>query len=142
MIRNAEVSDIPRIVRLEKKVFTSGLGQSFLYDELTNNPFARYFVCLKDQAFVGYIGCRVTDDTAEMMNFAIEPDYQHQGYGRELLMYLLDFLKQIGVKTLVLDVRRTNRTAIGLYESMGFKRSHVRKFYYENEDAIVYIKEV
>ena len=142
MIRKAEIDDIPRIIRLEKLVFKNDLGPSFLYDELTNNPFSRYFVKIQGRELVGYIGCRITDDTAEMMNFAVDPDYQTQGYGREILTYLLDFLKQVSVKTLVLEVRRTNRIAIRLYESMGFKRSHVRKFYYDNEDAIVYIKEV
>jgi|JFJP01.1.fsa_nt_gi [ribosomal protein S18]-alanine N-acetyltransferase len=142
MIRKAAFSDIFSIVALENKVFDRSLGENFLYEEFALNPFGYYFVYELNKTIVGYIGFRAIDKNAEMMNFAVDPDYQGQGYGDQILSFVLSFLQDKGVKTFVLEVRKSNERARKLYEKYGFTQSHLRKKYYENEDAIVYIKEV
>ncbi|MBN2299957.1 MAG: ribosomal protein S18-alanine N-acetyltransferase [Acholeplasmataceae bacterium] len=142
MIRKATLKDVIYLVRIEKKVFTQSLGESFLYDELALNPFAHYFVYELNKEVVGYIGFRAIDENAEMMNFCFDPEYQGQGFGTELLTYAIDYLKELGVKQLSLEVRKNNRQAQAVYEKFGFKKSHIRKNYYITEDAYVYIKEV
>ena len=140
-IRRAKLDDIPTIVKLEQTVFKESLGESFLYDELSLNPFARMYVIEDEQGFVGYMGLRV-DDQADMMNFAVVPEKQRQGYGKTLLHHVLNELQKEGIKQLTLEVRESNIKAQKLYEACGFKKSHIRKNYYPNEDAIVYLKEV
>lgn len=140
-IRRAKLDDIPTIVKLEQTVFKESLGESFLYDELSLNPFARMYVIEDEQGFVGYMGLRV-DDQADMMNFAVVPEKQRQGYGKTLLLHVLNELQKEGIKQLTLEVRESNIKAQKLYEACGFKKSHIRKNYYPNEDAIVYLKEV
>lgn len=142
MIRKATPNDIVHIVNLENKVFTQTLGETFLYDEFMLNPFSHYFVIEEHNQFIGYIGFRAFDENSEMMNFAIDPEHQHQGYGSKLLLFGLEHLNSLGVKTLVLEVRKSNKNAQQFYEKFGFTQSHIRKNYYEKEDAIVYIKEV
>ncbi len=142
MIRKATVKDVTNLVRIEKKVFTQSLGESFLYDELLLNPFAHYFVFELNREVVGYIGYRAIDANAEMMNFCFFPEYQGQGFGTELLTYSIEFLKGLGVNQLLLEVRKSNCQARAIYEKLGFKKSHVRKNYYQTEDAYVYMKEV
>ncbi len=140
-IRPATVDDILAIVALENEVFKESLGESFLYDEMMLNPFSHIVIGEVDQHMVGYIGLRV-DVKAEIMNFAVFPREQKKGYGKALLTYALDYLKAHHVKTLSLEVRESNHVAQHLYTSFGFKKSHIRKNYYQNEDAIVFIKEV
>lgn len=142
MIRKATIDDVIYLVRIEKKVFTQSLGESFLYDELLLNPFAQYFVYEINKEVVGYIGYRAIDEHAEMMNFCFDPEYQGQGFGTELLDYSIEYLKNLGVKQLLLEVRKSNRKAQTVYEKFGFQKSYVRKNYYETEDAWVYVKEV
>lgn len=142
MIRKAEVKDIFYINRLEKLVFKQPLGESFLMQELTDNPFAYYFVYEKAKEVIGYIGFRAYDNQGEMMNFLIHPDYQGDGLGTELLIYAIEQLKCIDVKTISLEVRKSNKKAQHVYEKIGFNISHIRKKYYENEDGYVMVKEV
>ncbi|MBU1093145.1 MAG: ribosomal protein S18-alanine N-acetyltransferase [Firmicutes bacterium] len=142
MIRKAVVNDITYLVRIEKKVFTQSLGESFLYDELLLNPFAHYFVYELNKEIIGYIGYRAIDSNAEMMNFCMDPEYQGQGYGTEVLNYSIEYLKTLGVSSVLLEVRKSNKTAQAIYEKFGFVKSHIRKNYYQTEDAFVYIKEV
>ncbi len=141
MIRNAKVEDILEIVHLEQTVFHESLGETFLFDEITLNPFSRMFVIEDETGFAGFIGLRV-DEQAELMNFAVVPKKQNKGYGKALLRFIIELLKNEGISFLTLEVRKSNVIAQKLYESFGFKRSHIRKDYYKNEDAYVYIKEV
>lgn len=142
MIRKAEAKDIFYIVKLEKKVFKESLGEKFILQELTDNPFSHYFVYVIESEVIGYIGFRVYDSQAEMMNFAVLPDYQDQGLGTELLSYTTKYLEKLDVKTMSLEVRKSNKRAQHIYEKLGFKLSHIRKKYYETEDGYVLIKEV
>ncbi|MDO9629197.1 MAG: ribosomal protein S18-alanine N-acetyltransferase [Acholeplasmataceae bacterium] len=142
MIRKATVNDIPYLVKIEKLVFEQSLGESFLYDEFILNPFAHYFVYEKNKDIIGYIGFRAIDKESEMMNFCVHPEYQGQGIGKEILEYAIQYLKDLRVKTILLEVRKSNKKGIAIYEKFGFKQSHVRKNYYGSEDAFVYIKEV
>ena len=47
--------------------------------------------------------------------------------------------REKGAEALTLEVRKSNRTAIELYKSYGFREEAVRKNYYENpaEDALI-----
>ena len=113
-IRKATIDDIPAIVSLEKEVLKESLGTLFLYDEMMLNPFSRVFVALNEDQLIGYIGLRV-DEQAELMNFAIARRCQHQGYGRKILTFVIQSLKDEGIKTLSLEVRESNIIAQKLY---------------------------
>jgi [ribosomal protein S18]-alanine N-acetyltransferase len=142
MINKAKTTDLHRIVALEKKVFNETLGLKFLHFELTENPYAMMYVYHMNQQVVGYIGIRLLDQNAEMMNFVVDPIYQGQGIGEKLLNEVMMALKEKKVEMLSLEVRRHNQKAIRFYEKHQFQVSHIRKNYYQNEDAIVYIRKV
>jgi len=142
MIREAKPEDVYAIIKIEKDAFLKPLELSFIFQELTDNPFSKYFVYEMDRLIIAYIGYRVIDQDAEMMNFAVLKTYQGQGHGKKLLKDSLDQLIQMNVKSIVLEVRKSNHVAQNLYHQLGFIKSHLRKNYYENEDAIIYVKEV
>ena len=142
MISKAKTTDLHQIVDLEKKVFNDTLGIEFLHFELTENPYAFMFVYHINSQVVGYIGIRILDQNAEMMNFVVDSNYQRQGIGSELLNVVIDILKQHHIELLSLEVRKHNKKAIRFYEKHHFEVSHIRKNYYQNEDAIVYIRKV
>ena len=142
MIRCAKIDDIPSIIKIEKKTFKETLGEKFLFQEINDNEFSKYFVYELGSEVIGYIGFRYDLEFSEMMNFCIGPIHQGEGYGSKLLQYGIDELAKLGVKTFTLEVRQSNVKAQHIYEKNGFKASHTRKNYYKKEDAIVYIKEV
>lgn len=139
MIRKMTTDDIFKIVNLEEKIFKQSLGVNFFYDELTINPFAHYYIMENIDELIGYIGYRIYDENAEILNFIIDSKYQKQGYGKQLLN---DTLNNFVIKTVSLEVRESNNQAINFYIKNDFKYSHKRLNYYDNEDAHVYIKEV
>ncbi len=142
MIRRATTGDILAIVKLEKQGLRSTLGANFIYNEIVNNPFAMYMVFELNTEVVGYIGYHVIDDKAEILNFVVGKLHQGNGYGSNILDETLNEVIRLGVKTVTLEVRVSNKWARHLYEKFGFKPAYTRDKYYKNEDAIVYLKEV
>jgi ribosomal-protein-alanine N-acetyltransferase len=67
---------------------------------------------------------------AHVLNICVHPDYQSCGYGRILLNYLLDVARSKIVEDVLLEVRPSNKTAIRLYDSVGFNQIGVRRNYY------------
>lgn len=71
-----------------------------------------------------------------LMNIAIHPDYQGQGFGSELLGDLLTRASRwhegqlILAAPVYLEVRESNINAIRLYERYGFKKLGARANYY------------
>ena len=53
--------------------------------------------------------------------FAVHPDYLHQGIGQEIMKFIIDYAKSMGMKAIRLDVYENNIPAIRLYESFGFQ---------------------
>lgn len=142
MIRCARTSDISEIVKIERKVLKETLGAKFLFQEINLNPLAMYYVYELHREIIGYVGFRVDVGLAEMMNFVVKKTHQNEGYGQALLHHAFNELFALGVKQISLEVRKSNLSAQYVYEKLGFKQVHVRKKYYKNEDAFVYIKEV
>ena len=75
---------------------------------------------------------------------AVHPDWQGRHLGRRLLRRLLAIARQRGADTAFLEVRRSNRTAIHLYQTEGFCETGLRRGYYPaaqgREDAILMAK--
>ncbi|MCR5350854.1 MAG: ribosomal protein S18-alanine N-acetyltransferase [Acholeplasmatales bacterium] len=137
MIRRLEIKDINRVIELENSVFNHSLGYEFL-EKASKSEIAYVYVDINDNFIDGYISTIFDGKTIEILNFCVDKDYQRQGIGYKLINYVFDELKGKGAKDSILEVRRTNNPAIGLYEKVGYKKIHERKAYYsDGEDALV-----
>ena len=69
----------------------------------------------------------------------IDPDRRRAGHGARLLAAVMQAAAREGATAATLEVRRSNRAALALYERMGFRVEAVRVDYYEQprEDALV-----
>lgn len=92
----------------------------------------------------GIVGMIV--DESHILNLSVSRAYQGKGYGRELLLYMLELMKRGKAVRALLEVRESNQIAISLYNSLDFEKIGRRKGYYpaENgrEDAIVLSKSI
>lgn len=139
MLRQWKKSDNEVIGRLEVENFRSPwslemLDSCFLYDNF-------YGVVEEDDGvIIGYVGAVYSGEDADVMNLCVDEKYRRRGYATKLMNGIIDYLKERLVKNVFLEVRRSNRSAIALYEKLGFTKVGERKRYYENtEDAMVYV---
>lgn len=78
-------------------------------------------------------------DMGEVQNIAVHPTMRRRGIGSTLLSHALDELTKFGCADILLEVRKSNTSAIALYEKLGFKHIGIRKNYYSSprEDALI-----
>lgn len=88
---------------------------------------------------LGFAACHRIIDEAELRNIAVDPEHYGQGVGKALVAEAHQRLLEAGAKRVFLEVRQSNKQALGLYYSVGFALHSERKDYYRNprEDAFV-----
>ena len=114
------------------------------HSSLENNNNLSYALMLRDK-LIGYVVALLAIDSADILNIAIDSRYQRQGYATKLLGRLVNELSEKGVKEVFLEVRVSNKGAIGFYNAQGFKQISERNNYYmknsndlvEREDGII-----
>ena len=74
------------------------------------------FLLLDDDEIIGAVTCAETD----IKNVAVSPRHQRKGYGRKLIKFAINHMKNRGDAAIKLTVTKWNKNAIALYESLGF----------------------
>ncbi len=135
-------SHVSQIAQLEKQCFSDPWSEKSIASEL-ENPLSLWLVALQGDLVVGYVGSQSVLGEADMMNIAVDEAYRRQGIGKNLVLQLVEKLKEQGVHSLSLEVRQSNAPAISLYEEMGFQQVGLRPNYYRNpkENAMIFRKE-
>lgn len=87
---------------------------------------------------VGYCIGAAAYGEAELYRIGVLPDQRRHGIGKRILT---EFISMCPGR-IFLEVRESNRPAIALYESCGFKSAAVRKNYYGGgENAVIMVME-
>ena len=132
--------DLDEVLAIERASFSMPWSRgAFLY-EMQQNRVARCLVARDEGMRVaGYLCLWEVSDEIHITNVAVRPDSRRQGIARSLLGTVLDDARARRFKLVVLEVRPSNRHAVTLYESFGFRVVGRRRGYYYDtgEDALV-----
>ncbi|MGJ7036689.1 ribosomal protein S18-alanine N-acetyltransferase [Anoxybacillus eryuanensis] len=133
------LQDLDRIIEIEQRSFTLPWSRSSFYQELTNNPYARYIVMEYDGQIIGYCGMWLVMDEAHITNIAVLPEFRGKKLGEALMKQAMELARKEGAQTMTLEVRVSNIVAQSLYRKLGFLNGGIRKRYYSDnqEDALV-----
>lgn len=129
---------VDQVCVLEEEAFSMPWHrESFL--EMIQNPNACYLVGLVGGEAIASCGLRNIVGDGEITNVVTKGSMRSQGIGKQMLLKLLEEGRKMGVEAFTLEVRKSNYTAIGLYEKLGFVTEGVRKNFYEDptEDALI-----
>lgn len=140
-IREALVSDIGRIVEIERRSFRYPYSPMTFVTLLSLYP--RYFlVCECCGKTVGYITAVVDrDGYGHVMSVAVDPDYRGLGIGKRLMEAVEARLSNDGIKQVRLEVAVNNSVAIKMYEELGYRVVRILRSYYpDGEDAYLMVK--
>ncbi len=88
---------------------------------------------------VGYVIGRMSLDEAELYRIAVLPDNHRQHAGMRLVKSFIEKCAENGAEKIFLEVRSRNVPAVHMYECAGFSKLSVRKGYYGDDDAVIYI---
>jgi ribosomal-protein-alanine N-acetyltransferase len=144
-LRNLRLRDLVAVERIERRSYPTPWSRSMFAGELTKSSS----VCLgaydaeADDELVGYLIISRYVDAWHVMNVAVAPEYRGRGIATKLLEQLFELTAGDGRRGYTLEVRVSNRSAIRLYEKLGFKARGVRRGYYTDnrEDALIMWKD-
>ena len=145
VIRKMTLDDLSGVLQIDRQSFPLPWPERSYRFELSKNPAAHLMVADLDedgqQAVIGFIGCWIIADEVHISTLAVHPDHRRQGVGERLLLEMLDWAINKAIEMASLEVRESNRAAIGLYQKHGFIIEGRRTGYYRdnNEDALMMI---
>jgi len=138
-IRTAELEDINEIYNIEKKVFNDYWSLDLIKSEIIEKKYSMVTVLELKKKIIGYIFQRKIYDENHIINLAIDIPYQHRGYGKFLLMKILE--KDDNDTNVFLEVKEANLPAVKLYIDLGFEEVDRKEGYYsDGSNAIFMLK--
>jgi ribosomal-protein-alanine N-acetyltransferase len=139
MVEKMTLTSLDEIAEIERECFSVPYTKTMLESGYNTPSFLGLVdVCDKIR---GYVLATVVLDEANIDRVAVKDKYRGQKIASNLIKSLEKELTSKGVKTVLLEVRRSNIPAISLYSSLGYVKIAERKNYYENrEDALIFNK--
>ncbi len=101
-----------------------------LTQELAVQQALQYVAEVPGGHLVGWCAGRVLQPDAELLKIAVRKKYRKGGIGGLLLQKLVDALQKRDITSLFLEVRTSNRAALGFYTKHGFLHVGSRPGYY------------
>lgn len=139
--RTMNRTDLKQVMDIEVQAYSHPWTMGIFRDCLRLH---RCWVAEQAESIVGYAVLMMAPGESHVLNVCVKPDQQRKGIGRELLRLMMQESEKSGVDMALLEVRRSNYSAIELYQSEGFHELGVRKNYYPShsgrEDAIIFAK--
>jgi ribosomal-protein-alanine N-acetyltransferase len=135
-IRRLTYADLPQVVAIERRAFTTPWSLAMFVLELSK-PSGVCLAAVVETELAGYLVCSRYDTVWHVMNVAVDPDRRRRGIAIALITALLEGIGDDAQVTL--EVRRSNTGALALYERFGFRSAGVRPRYYadNSEDAVI-----
>lgn len=129
---------LDEVAAIEAEIFSRPWSRKGFSDSLKQKE-SLYVAALLDGRVAGYCGLLQSFDEADITNVAVKKEARGQGVATAMLTELMNQGRQRGICHFTLEVRAGNKTAIALYEKLGFVSVGIRKNFYDlpTEDAVI-----
>jgi len=131
-------ADLDEVDVIERHSFKNPWPARVFLDEL-ERAWARVDVAREHSRVIGFCNYWLVKDEVHLLAIAVHPDRRRAGVAARLMEHLVAKVRAAAYVLITLEVRRSNRPAIALYERFGFVAVGMRRGYYaeDGEDAIV-----
>ena len=141
-VRRMGPDDVEAVVALAATLTTAPHWSADVYLAAVNPGTTLRRVALVaevDSQIAGFVVASVIAPQAELESIALAAEFQRQGIARRLFEALAGELAAAGASEILLEVRASNKAALGLYRALGFQQTDKRANYYANpvEDALL-----
>ncbi len=138
-------ADLSALLDIEAACFDRPWNRDVFLDELARRDAAGYLLrrpAPDANGAVGYICFRLLYGEMHLTKIAVAPQWRGQGLAARLLVHGMETATALGATAVLLQVRPTNRPALGLYRRFGFRQIGRRKQYFSEtgEDALVLMR--
>jgi ribosomal-protein-alanine N-acetyltransferase len=137
----ATPADVEEIDALEQRAFPIPWRREFFESELRGS--GRYALVAKrgDGTVAGYVFAMWFFDEMHVNKIAVDERERRQGIALALMNECLRFARGNDIKTISLEVRKSNEGAQAFYRFLDFEPTYVRPRYYpDGEAAVIMVK--
>jgi ribosomal-protein-alanine N-acetyltransferase len=123
-LRLARDADAKTIANMSRELIETGLNWRWTEQRVAtsiNDPEINVLVARLDNRLAGFGIMKYGERVAHLNLFAVAPDCQRAGIGRELLHWLERCASVAGILAISLEVRAANTGAQRFYECMGYR---------------------
>lgn len=93
-------------------------------------PLSQVYLLNVGNEVLGICLLRVSEQTGEIVNVAVEPTHQGKGFGKALLNHVTGAARQQGLRRLVIKTGNSGIGQIALYQQQGFNLVAVHYNYF------------
>lgn len=137
-VRPASRDDLPLVAEIEKTANTPPWSEAAFTAEL-EKKHAHFWVVTDnetDSILYAYIVFSFPGDFAHIQTLGVHSEHRRKKIGEYLLRQVIRFLLKKGAEKVVLELRKSNTSALKLYQSLGFIIVHTAKSAYpDGEDG-------
>jgi ribosomal protein S18 acetylase RimI-like enzyme len=120
-LRPAGAEDVPVMAAIVASAFSDPVQEEEqALVRLMKDSTRTTYLAAQDGRAVGVIQSAVSDGRAFIVHFAVRPDMQGRGIGRQMLLAIIRGLQNSGSRWITIEVETDNRNALSLYERCGF----------------------
>ena len=87
------------------------------------------YIAEVNNKIIGKINLEVNNFVGGIYGLGVLPQYRGKGYGRDILMWGIEELKEMNSKEVMLQVSVVNKNALNLYKSCGFEETSTMDYY-------------
>lgn len=139
-LRLARDADAKTIANMSRQLIETGLNWRWTEQRVAtsiNDPEINVLVARLDNRLAGFGIMKYGERVAHLNLFAVAPDCQRAGIGRELLHWLERCASVAGILAISLEVRAANTGAQRFYECMGYRTLVQLPGYYQGIETAV-----
>lgn len=138
-IRKAKLADIPALLAIEQQCFRCDRASARALSNSITSASAALFTATASGATLGYISVqfRSNSDSARIYSLAVRRNARGFGVGLALMRRAEAEARRRGRKRVRLEVRLSNRRAVGLYRALGYRKvSDLPAYYADGGNAM------
>lgn len=136
-IQKMNKEHLKQILLIEKELFNEPWEANMFNEEIDKH---RSWVALDElNQVLGYVTGWLIADQFSLNNIGVSTKFQRKKIATKLMEHVIFKLTQLNCSDIYLEVRKSNKGAIQLYEKFNFIIVGERKNYYQNpaEDALI-----
>lgn len=137
-IKYMDMAEVEAAAALQRENFTHPWSEQDYMDHLQDEDKI-YLTAVQDGAVVGSCVLWCSFETADLCNIVVDSSHRREGIAEALLERAYEECTGKGAEQILLEVRESNKAAIGLYIKSGFNKISLRKNYYRDpqEHAVI-----
>jgi ribosomal-protein-alanine N-acetyltransferase len=139
-IQFATARDVGAVHKLEEASFPAPWRREFFESELYAS--GRFNLVARRGVVIGYLFAMWFFDEMHVNKIAVDATERRQGIAQALMERCIEFARAHGIKTISLEVRKSNHGAQSFYKQLDFASSYLRAKYYPDGEAAVVMTKV